>query len=143
MTDLELARAIAAKLHAGQKYGEDEYTVHLAEVEAAVVSMFPGEDRLPIIAQLHDILEDTACTQTLLRTLFDEDIVKAVVNLTYAPAEGRNAYLHRCKSNELSRKVKMADSYCNLTRSLMRGDMKRVKKYGETLAALASNEYTL
>ena len=138
MNELELARLIAAKFHAGQKYGEDDYTVHLDEVESMVRIMFPEEDRLPIIAQLHDILEDTHMTNSTLETLFDYDTVLAVNDMTKNSMQTRAEYLLHCMTNQLSRKCKMADAFCNLRRSLVRGDMKRVKRYGETLALLAS-----
>lgn len=137
MNDLILARILAAKGHAGQMYGEEPYTVHLDEVEQACRDMFPGEDRLPILAQLHDIVEDTRIGVAILEELFDNDIVLAVEAMTKATSETREEYLIRCKKNELARKCKMADSFCNMRRSLMRGHMRRVKKYGETLALLA------
>ena len=138
MSDLDFARTLAAKAHKGQKYGEDDYTVHLNEVEVILTEIFPGEDRLPIIGQLHDILEDTNVTADLLRTVFDDDIVDAVVAMTKHSDETRDNYLIRCRSNPLGRKGKIGDAFCNLRRSIMRGDMKRVKRYGETLAILAT-----
>lgn len=138
MNELELARLIAAKFHAGQKYGDDDYMVHLDEVESMVVVMFPGEERLRVVAQLHNILEDTQIGENTLLTLFDQDIVDAVVWMTKDSTQSRPEYLEHCKTNQLARKCKLADAFCNLRRSLIRGDMKRVKRYGETLAVLAT-----
>ena len=138
MNDLELARHIAGKFHAGQKYGDEPYTVHLDEVESSAQAMFPGDERVRILAQLHDILEDTACTEELLRTLFDKYIVDACVAMKHNEGESRHDYIIRCRAHHLGKKGKLADSYCNLRRSLYRGDMKRVRKYGETLAILAT-----
>jgi (p)ppGpp synthase/HD superfamily hydrolase len=138
MNDLDLARHLAAKYHAGQKYGDDPYTTHLDEVEAAAHAMFPGDERVRILGQLHDILEDTDCTEAILRTLFEKAVVDAVLSMTHKEGETRHEYLIRCRSNELGRKGKLADSFCNLRRSLFRGDMKRVRKYGDTLNVLAT-----
>jgi len=138
MDDLTLSQHLAIKFHEGQKYGDEDYTVHLVEVDNNVVLFFPGDMRLRILAWLHDTLEDTALTEQTLRTLFDGDIVDAVVAMTHVKGESREQYLARVKSNHLARVGKLADSYANLTRSLMRGDMKRIKKYGEYIAYLAT-----
>lgn len=138
MNDLELSHHIAQKFHAGQKYGEFDYIVHIDQVRASVKNHFPGDERLLVVANLHDILEDTAMTEEVLRHLFDKDIVDAVVAITHQKVESRTDYLTRVRGNTLSHKVKMCDSLTNLHNSMKRNDMKRVKKYGEYLAFLAS-----
>lgn len=149
-SDLKLAEQLALKFHAGQKYGEDEpYFTHLHDVERAVRQMNSEDTRLPVIAWLHDILEDTDCSTAVLTALFEKDVVDAVIAMTYGYDNSDNGglnysdetkpeYLARCKANPLARQGKMADSYCNLTRSMQRFDMKRVQKYGSNLAYLAA-----
>lgn len=137
MNDLALAKLIATKFHAGQKYGKEDYVYHLEAVAAVIRETDPNDERLEVIAWLHDIDEDTECTVEILAALFDEDIVKAVVALTHASDEPRSDYLARVKAHPLALKVKRADSFCNLRESLVRGDLKRVKKYGNQLAELA------
>jgi len=136
VTDLELARAIATKAHGAQKYGDLPYYTHLDSVEEQCRVMY-DDDRTFVIAQLHDILEDTAVTPATLHTFFDDDVVEAVVAMTKLENEDRKVYLTRCKSNQLARKVKIADTFCNLRQSLERGDMKRVNRYGSQLSFLA------
>lgn len=141
-SDLNLAEQVALKFHAGQKYGEDEpYWHHLGFVVSIVKQMNPADDRLPVIGWLHDVLEDTECSGELLGLLFDGDIVDAVIAMTkgfYKTSETKDEYLIRCKANPLARQVKMADSFCNLQRSMQRVDLKRVQKYGSNLAFLAA-----
>lgn len=141
MTDYELARGLVARFHAGQTYGEDPYTYHLDMVEASIKAAGLLDNRLPVIAQLHDILEDTECTEEFLRAIFDKDIVDAVVALTFLHgnlAETKDEYLIRCRSNGLAKTVKMHDTFCNLSESLKRQDVKRIVKYGKQLAVLAA-----
>jgi (p)ppGpp synthase/HD superfamily hydrolase len=135
MNDLVLARVIAEKAHAGQKYGEEAYTFHLSDVEEQCRAMY-GDERTRIVAQLHDVLEDTLMTEATLSALFDDDIVKAVVAITKLKHETRENYLNRCKENELARKVKLADSFCNLKNSLLRYDAGRIARYGKQIAYL-------
>lgn len=137
VSDYSVAVMLAHKYHAGQKYGDSDYTYHLDQVTYTVQDIFPGDERLLTIAQLHDILEDTVCTKELLYSLLDKDVVDAVIAITKDDEETREEYLLKVKSNELARKVKIADAYCNLSESMKRGHMKRIKKYGETLAMLA------
>lgn len=138
MTDLELSEHLATKFHAGQMYGEWPYTTHIAHVRGSVGSHFPGDERLKIIANLHDILEDTSMTEPVLRALFDDDIVDAVVALTKLENESRSDYLFRVKSNPLALKVKLCDSLSNLHHSMKRNDMRRVRKYAEYIAYLSA-----
>jgi len=138
LTDLELMRGLAAKFHAEQMYGPYPYTYHLDAVEKMVTEAYPNDDRLPIIAQGHDTLEDTKANQVLLRSLFDGDIVDAIVAMTKHPDEDSMAYLNRVKKNSLAHKVKICDSFCNLRESVLRNEMRRIKKYGHYLEVLAS-----
>lgn len=135
MSEVTLAENLAEKFHAGQLYGALPYTHHLRAVADAVVGEY--DDRLTIIALLHDILEDTSCTQALLRSLFDKDIVDAVVAISKIKGESYESYIERVKANALALKVKICDSMCNLTESLKRKDMKRVRKYSYQIHLLA------
>jgi (p)ppGpp synthase/HD superfamily hydrolase len=136
--DLNLARNLAWKFHAGQMYGNEPYTVHLTEV-ADSVEAGTTDERLVLVAYLHDILEDTACTAETLSALFEDNVVSAVVAITRSKDESKADYLLRVKANPMARMVKLHDSFCNLRASLMRFDAKRVKKYTEQIAFLVSD----
>ena len=134
MSDYELAHMVAQKFHAGQKYGKDSYMVHLEAVANSLKSQ--ADDRLPVIGILHDILEDTSCSQDVLFSLFEDNVVKAVVALTKVEGEAYDHYISRVKANQLAKTVKMHDTLCNLSESLKRLDMKRVIKYSKQMQLL-------
>ena len=136
MNQSQLAWGLAEKFHFGQMYGKEEYTYHLAAVVTRLSEEY--DDRAEVIGILHDILEDTACTECLLRELFDKDIVDAIVALSKQNGEAYDAYIARVKANPLALKIKLHDSKCNMSESLKRGDMKRVRKYANQIMLLAS-----
>lgn len=128
-SDWLFAKLLATKYHAGQTYDDLPYVEeHLAKVVASVEAG-TTDIRLPIVAWLHDILEDTACTEEILRALFEDNIVDAVVAITKKPMETRDDYLFRCRANPLARVVKTHDSACNLLANVGRGDAKRIARY--------------
>jgi (p)ppGpp synthase/HD superfamily hydrolase len=135
MNDFELARTIALKFHAGQMYGKEPYIYHLDLVANSLKT--EPDDRLPVIGILHDILEDTNCPESLLRQLFEDNVINAVVALSKIDGEPYESYIDRVKANPLALKAKMHDTLCNMTESLKRGDMKRVRKYSKQMNILA------
>ena len=135
MKDLDLARAIATRFHAGQMYGVHPYMYHLEAVTLKAGN--ERDDRLAVIAMLHDILEDTKCTEEILYPLFDSDVVKAVAAVTKFDGEPYEFYIATVKANSLALKVKMYDSLCNLEESMLRGDRKRIIKYSNQIRLLA------
>jgi (p)ppGpp synthase/HD superfamily hydrolase len=78
----------AIEKHAGQKYGNDDYSTHLRAV-GQVINRFGYEfsskelELLLDCAWLHDILEDTTTTKCELDKLFGSD----VANLIYAVSD--------------------------------------------------------
>lgn len=138
ITDIELSWYLATKFHAGQTYGDGKpYTTHLDSVRNIVSQMNKEDERLAIIANLHDILEDTSMTEEALRVLFDKDVIDAVVAMTKVEGVAEEDYLVQVRQNALARQVKMADSMSNLSASVKRMDIKRIKKYTRYLSALA------
>lgn len=134
MKDLELARALAQKFHAGQMYGKHPYQYHLEMVTASVSR--ENDDRLEVIAMLHDIIEDTIVTQDMILMMFGKDISTSVYALTKMNGEPYEHYIERVKKNELARVVKMHDTLCNLEESMVRRDTKRVLKYSKQIQLL-------
>ncbi|KXF83194.1 HD domain-containing protein [Enterovibrio coralii] len=76
---LLLARTIARVRHEGQRYGEFPYHVHLDDVER--LSQPFGLNAM-VVAQLHDILEDTTTSVDELILDFGEVIALSVSYLT-------------------------------------------------------------
>lgn len=134
MQFVNLAKELAVRYHAGQRYGEHEYIYHLDNVAQLLEQSY--DDRLLVIAYLHDILEDTHCKESTLRELFEKSIVDAVVALTKVKGETTEEYFSKVLSNGLAKRVKMADSLSNLTESVKRHDTKRIDKYVKYLQIL-------
>lgn len=142
--DFALAKALAERFHQGQMYGKHPYMYHLEMVANSVSE--ESDERLATVAILHDILEDTSCTEGLLYSLFEDNIVKAVIALSKISTgtgygsviidEPYEEYIARVKNNSLAKIVKMHDTLCNLKESLVRRDMNRVRKYSKQMNLL-------
>jgi hypothetical protein len=130
---IEKALQIAAKAHEGQKDKEGlPYILHPLRAMMKV----EGEDT-QIVAILHDVVEDTSVTIDALRQAgFSEKVIDAVVCVTHRQDESYADYVVRCKSNEVARRVKLADLEDNsrLDRTILRPqrfdlDVARLRKY--------------
>lgn len=134
---MEHAEYISKIAHKGQKYGEhDYYDYHVCAVERKVEELFDDLD-LIIVAQLHDLLEDSdEFDSEYLYDYFGVEITDAVIAITKQKDESRNQYIKRVKQNKLALKVKICDTICNLEESVKIQDSKRIIRYSEQLASL-------
>jgi (p)ppGpp synthase/HD superfamily hydrolase len=127
--NLDLAKSIAQKAHAGQA---DKAGVPYIEHPKFVAGLLETEDE-KIVAYLHDVLEDTEITVEYLGSLFESRIVDAVLALTKEMNESYDDYLSRVKKNPLARAVKLKDLYHNMMLDRLQfptdRDLKRVEKY--------------
>lgn len=129
--------AFVKKAHEGQCYGKHPYTTHLWQVQEKVYELFGADKCTKRVALLHDVLEDTEYTeQDLLDMGIIKVIVDAVVLCTKTEDVGYTKYLRKISRNELAFKVKVADTYCNMTESIKEGNIKRVRKYGMQIEKL-------
>ena len=116
---LERAIEIAVRAHAGQLYPARDgqrgpYVLHLFRVMLSV----EGWDARTA-AVLHDVIEDTAVTAVDLRAEgIPERVVDAVVALTHGEQDTYEAYIEALASNDLARRVKLADLADNLATNL-------------------------
>lgn len=135
---LEKASEISQIAHKGQKYGEYDYwTRHVCAVERKTKEVFDVNFDLMIVAQLHDLLEDSdEFDSEYLYKVFGVEITDAVIAITKDKNESRNEYVARVKQNELALKVKICDTICNLEESIKIQDAKRIIRYSEQLAKL-------
>jgi (p)ppGpp synthase/HD superfamily hydrolase len=85
---------------------------------------------------LHDILEDTDCTEDILIQEVGKDVTKFVVALTKREGEAYEDYIHRVREFHYSKEVKIHDTLCNLTESIKSDSAYRVKKYANQLKVL-------
>ena len=106
MTALQTAKAIAHRKHADQtdKAGHP-YIGHVSRV-AARVSDDPDTET---VAWLHDVVEDTGVDLSELSVKFAPHIIAAVDAITRREGEDPADYYTRVRSNDLARRVKLAD----------------------------------
>lgn len=134
------AHKLAVHMHTGQMYGDVEYIVHLEEVVASVKRKWGEHNRdLLAVAILHDIIEDTNMTEQKLSNHVGKDIAKYVQALSKIEGEPYDAYIARCREHHYTKEVKIHDTLCNLTRSIMADSRKRVQKYSKQLALLVAD----
>ena len=125
--------AIAATAHKGQyrRDGKTPYIKHPMSVADRVTKY--GHEYVSV-AYLHDVLEDTNVS---VQDLYDLDvptnIVVAVIQLTKHKGINYDDYLKNIKSNELARRVKIADILSNLADD---PSDKQIVKYAKGLTYL-------
>lgn len=132
MTSLARAIEIAVKAHAGQtdKAGAP-YILHPLRV---MLSLDGDEDR--IVGVLHDVIED--CPGWTFDRLRDEGFSEAVLGALslvtkLSEDEDYAAFIARCRTNPISRRVKRADLLDNL-------DVRRLPEVSEK-SRLRLNRY--
>lgn len=87
------------------------------------------------VAVLHDVLEDTLVTERILRSLFEEEVVDAVVLLTRKEGVDYGNYIESIitSGDKKAIKVKLADLKDNMDMSRLSvikdKDIDRLKKY--------------
>lgn len=139
---IQQAKELAFKIHANQtdKAGAP-YTLHLETVASKLTEQGENEDVI-VVGWLHDSVEDTDITIGEIRDLFGDDISTAVDAITKRKNEPYQDYLQRVKSNEIARKVKLADLAHNMDLSRLGNitdkDLKRLEKYKQAKAFLLS-----
>lgn len=138
-TEFTRARALAEHHHYGQMYGEKPYMYHIDSVIASVKAKWGVYNTTILaVAALHDIIEDTDVTEGYLLQHFSKDIVRPVVALTKLDGEDYAMYIERVKGSHYSKEVKVHDTLCNLTESVMADSKSRVRKYTTQLQMLVS-----
>jgi len=131
------ARMFAMEWHGNQMYGDKPYSAHLTDVEMKVIFLYSEHEHIELLrltAVLHDILEDTVCTEIDLREHFShypkiDELISALSAITKQKNENRDEYLHRCVENSVALQVKIADTLCNLECSIRSGEANRINKY--------------
>ena len=136
------AEELARERHKGMvdKAGNDYFTSHISRVVDLVRNLF-GSGYLPIIAYLHDIMEDTETDREELLRMFPAEVVDAVDALTRKGGESYPEYISRIKTNPLAIKVKICDLANNMDPNrlkLLTSDERRKleRKYAMAFAEL-------
>lgn len=139
-----LAIELATKWHAGQTYGNSgkEYMYHLLNVARIVkernwMISDAALDDLLAVAILHDILEDTKCTELdLMEAGIYVHNVGSVQALTKGEEEKKRKYLRRVSEDVVALEVKICDTITNLEHSVKGIAFKRIDKYAKQLQYL-------
>ena len=138
--DVEAARMLAARMHAGQadKAGLP-YITHPARVAARLDA--PEEQ---VVGWLHDTVEDTALTVGDIARQFGPETAAAVDAISRREGEAWEDYIARVRENPMARRVKISDliDNSNLSRipRVTAKDVARQARYNRALAALMEEE---
>lgn len=134
------AKLTAAEHHEGQKYGGyDYFSYHIKGVVQSLKSCGYDSDYI-IVAYLHDILEDTDCSEDLIKHLFGQEVLDSVIAITkdYFGAETRAEYINRCGLNKIANIVKIHDATFNMLNCIKEGNTRRSVKYGNVIQKLVA-----
>jgi len=107
VSTLERAIAIALEAHAGQRdRSGTPYVLHPLRVMLRL-----GTEEERITGVLHDVVETSPAwtLRSLSAEGFSPEIVAAVEALSRRDGEEYDAYILRCATNDLGRRVKLAD----------------------------------
>lgn len=136
----QIAHRLASHMHMGQLYGPHPYIYHLEAVVASVKLKWGEHNRaLLAVAILHDIIEDTSMTEQRLAEHVGKDVAKYVAALSKIEGEAYEDYIARVRKHHYSKEVKIHDTLCNLTESIIADSTHRVKKYSKQLALLVAD----
>lgn len=136
MSDLiNEALKIAQKAHKGQKdKGGNDYLLH-----PVTVALHCDTEKERIVALLHDVIEDSDMSLEDL-SIFDKDIIEAVIAITRREDQSREDYVKQVCSNEIARKVKIADLANNMDLSrienITQKDLDRIERYKKEIEYL-------
>lgn len=137
---VDIAWELVDEFHAGQMYGDKPYRYHLEAVLNSITKKWgTGNRALMAIAILHDILEDTSISERTLINKVGKDITKCIVALSKVEGEPYEEYIYRVREYHYSKEVKIHDTLCNLTESIMSDSAHRVRKYSNQLQLLVRN----
>lgn len=108
--NVALAEAIATWAHTGitDKNGYD-YIDHPKAVFYRIFADDAEDYDGQIVAWLHDTIEDTAVTASMLAAWFPAYIVLAVIAITHGEHEPLDEYYARVKANPIALRVKFQD----------------------------------
>lgn len=139
-TEVEIAKALAAKAHACQtdKAGLP-YITHPERVASRL-----SAPEAQVVGWLHDTVEDTDLTIDDIREQFGPETAAAVDAISRRDGETWSDYIDRVAANPIARQVKISDliDNSNLSRIpyVTLKDVERQKKYNKALKKLLEAE---
>ena len=133
MNIADAAKEFAIAKHGTQKYGDRPYSYHLAQV-FQVLSEFGylGDGAIAAAGWLHDVLEDTPTTYSMLVSEFGNEVADIVFAVTSEPGQNRADRFRKTalkiQSNKKALIVKLADRIAN-TEASIQSNPKLYKMY--------------
>ncbi len=134
------AEKLARQFHEGQfrKDGKTPYIEHSKRVVNFLKNLGFGDDYITV-AWIHDVLEDTDCTEENLLQIFPQYLIYSVKVLTKRKWENYIDYIYYVMNdNDISKIVKFADILDNLSDC---PTQKQKEKYKQALAILGGLGY--
>lgn len=129
-----------------RKSGEP-FVSHPIRIANALVSLGVDDEKILIVAILHDILEDTNVTREELLDTFKEDIVDSIELLTKQEGMTLDCYYENIHLNPTASIVKIADRCHNVSTMYFFNEQKtrmyieETEKYIIPLCSFVSNNY--
>ncbi|MBS1795189.1 MAG: bifunctional (p)ppGpp synthetase/guanosine-3',5'-bis(diphosphate) 3'-pyrophosphohydrolase [Acidobacteria bacterium] len=137
------ARKMAVAAHGGQKYGDQPYEYHLAQVVAVLERFgFAADAALVAAAWLHDALEDTALTSDEIEAECGAETAELVWRVTDEDGANRRerkakTYL-KTRESEKAIVLKLADRIANVEAGRA-GNQGLLKMYRKEQAVFAES----
>ena len=140
-TDVEAARLLAERLHAGQR--DKAGHAYITHPERVAARLETAEAR--VVGWLHDTVEDTGISLEEIEARFGPDTAAAVDAVSRRAGEAWGDYLVRVKRNPMARQVKISDliDNSNLSRlpRVTLEDVERQERYNRALRMLMEGEF--
>lgn len=139
-TDVQAAKALAEKMHEGQR--DKAGLPYVTHPERVASRMETPEGQ--VVGWLHDTVEDTPLTLEAISAQFGPETAAAVDAVSRREDESWKTYLKRCKANPMARQVKVSDLIDNsnlgrIPRVTLR-DVKRQKRYNKALRFMLKDD---
>jgi (p)ppGpp synthase/HD superfamily hydrolase len=136
---VEDAIALAAIAHRDQQYPSPEGEPYIFHPLRMMLTLSDPVDQMAAV--LHDVVEETHLRlQDLVQAGYSSELVTAIDTLTHRPTESYSDYIERVATNDVARRVKVADLMENLANNLRSptepGNAERIARYELALARL-------
>ncbi len=139
---VEDAIALAAHAHRGQRYPSPEAEPYVFHPLRVMLSLVDPVDQMAAV--LHDAVEDTDLElHDLTEAGYPAPLIGAIDLLTHRPNESYEDYIERVATNDIARRVKIADLGENLANNRRSpeapGNADRIARYEWALERLGSS----
>ncbi|MGH9287318.1 MAG: GTP pyrophosphokinase [Acidimicrobiales bacterium] len=133
---------MAAQAHRGQRYPSPEAEPYIAHPLRVMLSFLDPVEQMAAV--LHDAIEDSDLELSdLVEAGYPADVVAAIDCLTHREGETYEDYIERVATNEVARRVKIADLQENLANNRRSadapGNVERIARYESAVAQLSAH----